>query len=357
MHLSITIIGYGRFGRAVAGLFVQAGHRVRAFDPAADIPDELRAASIGEALSSPGIVLLCVPVPAVGEALRSMAGSIGAEHLVIDVASVRAPVEQLMGQELGDHVPWAGSHPLFGPSSIALGEKPLRVVVCPNPHHPSAAARARAMYESIGCEVIEEDSAAHDRSMAYSHALAFYLAKGMIDIDAISRTRFVPPSFRSMLNTIDSVRSDAGHLFFTIERLNPFAAQARADLLASLSRLHDELEAVDPSSLEAGGEFDIPDLGEAAPELLEAREVIDELDRELIGLIARRTEVAARAGRIKGERSLPVRDPSRERALLADRRAWAEGEQLDPDSVARLFEELMALSRRVQQDRPDSEED
>ena len=225
----------------------------------------------------------------------------------------------------------------------------MRVVICPNPDQPGAGERAAALYRGIGCEILEETSANHDRSMAYSHALAFYLAKGMLDIEATTQTSFVPPSFQAMLRTIESVRSDAGHLFLAIERLNPYAAEARGDLLAALSRLHDELLEVDPDALDEAGDLNIPDLGQAAPELGEVREAIDELDRELVRLIAQRTEVAARAGRIKGARSLPVRDPVRERRLLERRRGWAEDESLDPDDVARVFEELMGLSRRKQE--------
>lgn len=346
MDHPILIVGYGRFGRAVAELLDGAGHRVWAVDDAARVPDERRPPA--GLLEGPATVLLCVPVPAVEDVLEEWAPSLDARHLVVDVSSVRAPVEEAMGRVLGSRVPWVGTHPLFGPSSIALGERPLRVVICPNGLHPEAAVRAKELYASIGCEVIEEEAESHDRSMAYSHALAFFLAKGMLDIDATARTRFVPPSFRAMLRTIEAVRSDAGHLFYAIEALNPYSTEARTELLAALSRLHDELAQTPPGTMAGGGVFEIPDLGAAAPELRETRELIDDLDRELVRLVARRSELAARAGRVKGERALPVRDPARERAVLDERRAWAEAEGIDQDAVARLFEELMALAREVQ---------
>ena len=347
MDEPILIVGFGRFGRAIAELLDGAGHQVWALDSSAPVPPG-RTPPPG-LLDGPATVLVCVPVVAVEGALTSLASSLGSQHLVVDVSSVRAPAEAAMRHVLADRVPWVGSHPLFGPSSIALGARPLRVVVCPTDLHPDAALGARALYESIGCEVIEEDAEAHDRSMAYSHALAFFLAKGMLDIDAASRTRFVPPSFQAMLRTIDAVRSDAGHLFYAIEALNPFSADARGELLAALSRLHDELAQVSPEALVAEDAFEIPDLGEAAPELRETRELIDDLDRDLVRLVARRSELAARVGRVKGERRLPVRDPARERAVLGERKAWAEAEGLDGDAVARLFEELMALARGVQE--------
>lgn len=346
MDDAILIVGYGRFGRAMAGLLDDGGYTVFATDPQAKVPAE-RALPEG-GLAGVRVVIFSVPVLTVDSALAALAPSLGPEQLVIDVSSVRAPAEEAMGRHLGERVPWIGTHPLFGPSSLAMGERPLRVVVCPNPLHPDAASRARALYTSIGCEVLEEGPEEHDRSMAYSHALAFFLAKGLLDIDATDRTRFVPPSYRAILGTVDAVRSDAGHLFYAIESLNPFSAQARSELLAALGRLHDELVEAEKAPEPAGPHFVIPDLGEAAPELRETRDLIDELDRRLVRIVAQRTALAARAGRAKGEHNLPVRDPTRERAVLEARRAWARDEGVDDAAVGRLFEELMALARAVQ---------
>ena len=36
--------------------------------------------------------------------------------------------------------------------SLALGERPLRVVVCPNEQHPPSVARVKTLFEGLGCE-------------------------------------------------------------------------------------------------------------------------------------------------------------------------------------------------------------
>lgn len=357
----VAVVGFGRFGRALAGLLDEAGHTTYAEDPSQSIPDSFAPPEGSDAIASADIVFLCVPVLLVGEVLEALRSRLGPQHLVIDVCSVRAPAQKAMRSTLGQDVPWVGTHPLFGSSAIALGER-LRAVVCPTPEHPRAAARARSLYESVGCDVHEEDPADHDRSMAYSHALAFFIAKGMIDLDVLGRTTFVPPSFHAMIQTIETVRSDAGHLFYAIERLNPFASGARAELRESLERVEAELEAVDPEALletfatdpKAAaaelGALQIPNLEQAAPELKEARQLIDELDREVLQLLSRRVQLAKRLGKIKGDHSLPVRDPVREREVLSRRREWAVAEGLDEDWVSQLFERVMALARSAQRD-------
>jgi prephenate dehydrogenase len=273
------------------------------------------------------------------------------QHLIIDVGSVKHIAVQAMTEVLGPRTPWVATHPLFGSSTIALGERPLLAVVCPNPLHPSAADIARVFYERIGCVVTEQDAADHDRAMARSHALAFFVAKALMDIGAGAELPFTPPSFQAMARTIELVRTDSAHLFLAIERENPYATDARQELLDALSKVHNQLESlektgdgreVNPRSLA------IPDFGASAPELMETRDLIDELDQELVRLLARRAQLARRAGSIKATHGKSIRDPVRERTLLERRKQWAAEQNLEPDSIADIFSAVMRFCRAVQ---------
>ncbi len=161
-----AIVGFGRFGRALGGLLAEAGLSFRAFDPGADVPADVRGASIGDVVRGAAVVVVAVPVAEVRAALIALRPHLGPRHLVLDVASVKLAPAAALEEVLGADVPWIATHPLFGPTSLALGERPLRVVVCPNAIHPAALRRARAFYERLGCEVVELGAEAHDRSMA-----------------------------------------------------------------------------------------------------------------------------------------------------------------------------------------------
>jgi prephenate dehydrogenase len=264
------------------------------------------------------------------------------------VASVKHGPVRALTETLGSDVPWVATHPLFGPTSIALGERPLLTVVCPNPLHPGAAARATAFFNSLGCEVIEQDAVAHDRTMASTHALAFFLAKGLMDIRAGEGAAFVPPSFKAMARTIEAVRSDASHLFPTIQNGNPFAAEARARLLAALEAIDRDLLTVPEGASPEKERLAIEPLRESAPDLRETRDLIDELDLDIVQLLGRRAQLARRAGRAKASLGRAVVDPNREEQVLQARRRWAEGEGLDADGVAEIFESIMRFSRAIQ---------
>lgn len=360
----IAIIGFGRFGAALAQLASDAGIAVRAWDPQQEVPEAWRAATAEDLLRGAEYVVFSVPVHNLEAALEEWAPRLVPGNLildsalVLDVSSVKHGPNLSMEKVLGEKVPWIGTHPLFGPSSIALGQRPLRAVVCPNPMHPTAADKAQGLYLQLGCEVQIEDAATHDQSMAYSHALAFFVAKGMLDMEELQKLAFAPPSFQAMQSTIDAVRSDAAHLFLAIERANPYAAEARQKLLEALGQVHQDLEALDQEDVGLGmGEeqdeyaarLEIPDLGSQAPELRQTRDLIDELDRDLVALLARRAVLANRAGQIKAQHGHGVRDPGREQKLLQARRQLAENHNLDPEGISRVFEAVMRFSRDLQQ--------
>jgi prephenate dehydrogenase len=349
----VAILGYGRFGRALCELCLEAGLSVRAYDPSAGVPTELAASSAIDLVQGADIVIIAVPVAAMRAALSQLAPHLAPTQLVVDVGSVKTVPIEAMGDLLGARVPHVGSHPLFGPTSLALGERPLRVVLCPNPLHPAAKDRASALYRRLGCEVIEQDPDAHDRAMADTHALAFFVAKGLLEVGAGQGVPFTPPSFQAIARTIESVRSDAGHLFLAIQRENPYAGASRRRLIDALSNIEEQLRhAKDPLPGERRAQaFDalaIPGLGAASPDLRETRELIDELDREICDLLARRATLAERAGRAKADEGRGVLDPERERSLLSQRAAWAEERGLDPQAVRDVFEAVLRFSRSVQ---------
>ena len=294
--------------------------------------------------------MLATPVAQIRSALTDLKPLLSADQLVIDVGSVKVGPIEAMTETLGTDIEWVGTHPLFGPTNIARGERPLRAVVCPNQLHPQAANRARHLYERIGCQVFEQTEEDHDRLMARTHAMAFFVAKGLIDIGASEDLAFSPPSFQALEQTIDSVRSDAGHLFLAIERENPFAAEARQSLLDALSRVHDQLESkeIESSGPVASQVFTIPDLGDQDPELMETRDLIDEVDAEIVQLLVQRSHLASRVGRIKSEDGQSVRDQSREHALLEQRRQWAGEQGLSEELVADIFSAVLRFSRAVQ---------
>ena len=72
---------------------------------------------------------------------------------------------------------------------------------------------------------------------------------------------------------------------------------------------------------------------------------LDDVDRQLVGLLVRRQELSRDIGAYKAAHGLPVRDPEREAQVLRSRGDLAPEHRAE---VERLYETLMALSREQQ---------
>ena len=75
---------------------------------------------------------------------------------------------------------------------------------------------------------------------------------------------------------------------------------------------------------------------------------IDAIDRQIVGLFCQRMDVTRQVGEFKQASGVPVLDPERERQVLLTKGELA-GDALRP-AVIKLFQTVMALSRRQQRD-------
>ena len=235
--MNIGVLGLGKFGGAFVALARHHGHNALGFD----VGKSSDVASVEALVEGSEVVVLAVPVGNMREAIESIRPFLRTDQLVIDVGSVKVEPERHLQELLGDAITWAATHPLFGPVSLSRNE-PRTVIVCPRDQSRDATSRARSLFESLGCSVIEVTAEEHDRVMSKTHVLAFFVAKALQEIGAASAP-FAPPSFQSMARVVELVREDAGHLFSAIQTGNPYASEARLALINSLKRIHAEIEA------------------------------------------------------------------------------------------------------------------
>ena len=74
--------------------------------------------------------------------------------------------------------------------------------------------------------------------------------------------------------------------------------------------------------------------------MTEVRAGVDDTDRQIIALFASRFDYMDAAARIKTERAV-VRDEARKAEVIASVKASAREHQLDPELLARLYDQLI----------------
>jgi chorismate mutase len=89
--------------------------------------------------------------------------------------------------------------------------------------------------------------------------------------------------------------------------------------------------------------------------LAQHREEIDSIDRQLLDLLNRRTEVVEKIGRIKETLALPVYEPKREDDVFRNVTAHNRG-PLTPDALQRIFERIIDEMRSLQRMRREKQQ-
>lgn len=84
-----------------------------------------------------------------------------------------------------------------------------------------------------------------------------------------------------------------------------------------------------------------------ADDVATLRGEIDACDDELLAALARRAELVRRIGAAKRAAGLPAVDPERERRLVERLQARPDARALGPDGVARIFERIFEVTRRL----------
>ena len=86
-------------------------------------------------------------------------------------------------------------------------------------------------------------------------------------------------------------------------------------------------------------------------ELTALRDQIDEVDKALLSLLAKRLELVAEVGEVKSKYGLPIYVPEREASMLASRRKEAAALGVPPDLIEDVLRRVMRESYSSENDK------
>ncbi|WJW76689.1 prephenate dehydrogenase/arogenate dehydrogenase family protein [Thiohalobacter sp. IOR34] len=195
----LAIIGVGLIGGSLAralraagavGEVVGSGRRAEHLQQAVDLGVIDRfSTDPAAAVTGADLIVVAVPLGAMGEVFRAIVPHLAADAVVTDVGSAKAAVVTALREALGEVPDWfVPGHPIAGTerSGVAASFAELfqgrRVILTPLAHtDPQAVARVRAMWQHAGAEVVEMGVELHDEVLAATSHLPHVLAFALVD--------------------------------------------------------------------------------------------------------------------------------------------------------------------------------
>jgi cyclohexadieny/prephenate dehydrogenase len=294
----VAIIGLGLLGGSIGLAVAQHLPNVATTGYDADPAVRRRAAERGlvgkvcesaaEAAAEADLVILCVPVGAMGEAARDIAGSLREGALVSDVGSskqsiTRALAEALPGRAVIPAHPVAGTEH-SGPDAgfAALFHHRWCILTPPENADPALVDGLAGFWRALGATVEVMDAEHHDRVLAVTshipHLIAYTIVGTASDLEEVTRGEVIKYSaggFRDFTRIAASDPTMWRDVFLNnreavLEMLDRFLidlAQAREAIRAgdgdSMFELFTRTRAIRRSIIELGQDDARPDFGRA----------------------------------------------------------------------------------------------
>ena len=243
--------------------------------------------SAAEAAEGADLVVLCVPVGAMGRVMEEIAPVLKPGATVSDVGSVKAHVIEAVQPHIPEGVHFVPAHPLAGtehsgPESgfAELYDNRWCLLVPVEGADPAAVAQLRALWEGMGANVEEMDADHHDLVLAVTshvpHAIAYTMVGVADDLRRVTDSEVIKYSaagFRDFTRIAASDPTMWRDVFLTnkeatLEILGRFTeelfALQRAIRTGDGDHLHDyftRTRAIRRGIIEAGQDTDAPDFG------------------------------------------------------------------------------------------------
>ncbi|RYD90296.1 MAG: prephenate dehydrogenase/arogenate dehydrogenase family protein, partial [Sphingomonadales bacterium] len=207
----VTILGLGLIGSSIARAVRQHMPSVRVTGHDADPEVREIAVRIGlcdDVADTPGasvidadLVILCVPVGAMGEAAAAIAADLPADAIVSDVGSCKESVIEAVRAALPNAV-FVPAHPVAGTEKsgpeagfASLFHKRWCIVTPPEGTDPLATERVSEFWRRMGAEVEVMEPGHHDRVLAITshlpHLIAYTIVGTASDLEEITQSEVI----------------------------------------------------------------------------------------------------------------------------------------------------------------------
>jgi cyclohexadieny/prephenate dehydrogenase len=207
----ISIIGLGLIGSSVARAVkaVMPAVRVTGFDADADVRERARALQIcddvadtaGTAVIDAGLVILCVPVGAMGAVALDMRADLPTDAIISDVGSCKQSVAEALAEALPGAIiipahPVAGTEKSGPDAGFATLFNGRWCILTPPEDAPEAAVEAlKSFWQRLGADIEIMDAKHHDLVLAITshlpHLIAYTIVGTADDLGEVTQSEVI----------------------------------------------------------------------------------------------------------------------------------------------------------------------
>lgn len=243
-QLRIGIIGYGDFTKVICEYLAPYANIIVSSrrHEMGDAGFGASFAPLAEVLECP-VIIPSFPSQFFEEFFSEYGKSIRTDSLVIDVCSVKVRPLGVLERLLPATCQIIGTHPMFGPASIAKngGTRGLKCVVAPVRTTDEQLNQLEDfLARALGLEVLRRTPDEHDREMAYVQGLSHYIGRVM-DGMRIPDSQLATLAYEDLLDMKRIQGQDSWELFMSIMHDNPYAKEVHEAFLTACEQLDQSL--------------------------------------------------------------------------------------------------------------------
>jgi chorismate mutase / prephenate dehydrogenase len=246
---ALVIGGAGQMGRWFARFLDSQGFQVEIVDPTVPADKAFSAdgyaqrAVLRDGAFDHDLVLIAAGITASNAVMQELA-VLQPSGVVIDVASIKAPLSAGYEALLSAGIATASLHPMFGPSAVLLADRHVVVI---DLGVARATEMARQLFAATTAQVVEMSLAEHDRLMAevlgLSHAINIVFGAALADggQDEGRLDRISSATFNAQTRVTRAVVNENPQLYYEIQSLNPNSAEVLGRFANALDRFRTAL--------------------------------------------------------------------------------------------------------------------
>lgn len=186
------------------------------------------------------IIVLCVPVVHMEEAMASIQHKLKKGQLIVDLCSVKVNPVKLMKEQLPRGVEFISLHPLFGPQSGKHGISGSNITMCDVGMTNRTDCIRKFLTDTLHLKLHETSPEQHDREMAYVQGLTHMIAKvySRMDVPSIHQKT---KTYTLLEEMVEMIRYDSDELFLAIQRDNPYVEETKQRMFQAVKDLEKQL--------------------------------------------------------------------------------------------------------------------